>query len=492
MRYWSVAAVCSSLMLMALAQSVTAQDKVKDEDATELVLTPRAIERPFLKHRLFPPEYALKDGNAATIILRMPWDQRPYMQQIYPKLDDYLNVSLDDPKLIANGTVSFDHFYEQLHRAAYRRTADWEYPLGEEPSVNILLPDVQDSRGFVVKGLSIWIRYQIATGNLDKAREGILVGLAVSRHYARTPFLVVQLVSSALNTIMFMRVEELVAHPECANMYWALTALPRPLLDIRPTVEFEERILDSTFIGHRVLDTDQFPEKLTLQGIDNLRLSRPAEDWEVLLKTVVKLYLTESQQPGLAGPDVQRKVLDNIIQHARIELPNMVEGGKERVSQMSDFEAGIRWFVAKHREFGQEITALMSLKPQQALPELLNLELRMKKFCESVGLESVYLIQNPYNIYIIAKRNDRRVDALRTVEAIRHFAARHDGRLPESLAEIDDPPVPDDPILEKPFDYKVDNGVATLTAEGIPAADRRDNGGRGVLGEIRYRIRLRE
>ena len=55
----------------------------------ELTLSPRAVERPLMKYRLLPAEYELRDGNAAPIILRLPWGQGPYMSTVFPTLRKY-------------------------------------------------------------------------------------------------------------------------------------------------------------------------------------------------------------------------------------------------------------------------------------------------------------------------------------------------------------------------------------------------------------------
>ena len=66
---------------------------------------------------------------------------------------------------------------------------------------------------------------------------------------------------------------------------------------------------------------------------------------------------------------------------------------------------------------------------------------------------------------------DRRVAALRTVEAVRLHAASHEGRMPASLDAVDVVPVPLDPMTEKPFQYESDGHTATIVREG-PAPSR--------------------
>jgi hypothetical protein len=52
-----------------------------------------------------------------------------------------------------------------------------------------------------------------------------------------------------------------------------------------------------------------------------------------------------------------------------------------------------------------------------------------------------------------ARRNNRRIAELRVIEALRLFAALHDRSLPETLSDIREVPIPDDPLTGKAFGY---------------------------------------
>ncbi|MBW8883648.1 MAG: hypothetical protein JF612_02490, partial [Planctomycetia bacterium] len=132
-----------------------------DPSPTELLVAPRAIEQPLLAHRLMPAEYELRDGNAAPIILRLAWEQTKYFTTVVPTFEEQLKLPLNDPKLIEAGPMLKPHFYEELRRAAHRRTAQWEYPLGEQNNLEIMLPDSQAARQIAGRGLSVWIRHQL-------------------------------------------------------------------------------------------------------------------------------------------------------------------------------------------------------------------------------------------------------------------------------------------------------------------------------------------
>ena len=133
-----------------------------------------------------------------------------------------------------------------MRRAAYTRDADWDYPFGEQPMITILLPDVQGMRNFAGRVMSLWIRIQIAKGNLKAAEEGLLIQMACARHVSRTPFIVCHLVGNAIAEIGFEQFEDLIQHPNSENYYYALSMLPITLGDYKTTVEVDTSIVRSS------------------------------------------------------------------------------------------------------------------------------------------------------------------------------------------------------------------------------------------------------
>jgi hypothetical protein len=75
---------------------------------------------------------------------------------------------------------------------------------------------------------------------------------------------------------------------------------------------------------------------------------------------------------------------------------------------------------------------------------------------------------------LIQKRFGNNLDVLQCVEAIRHYAATHDGRLPEKLSDITDLELPKDVFTDKPFEYRrTDKGAVVNSSmpEGGDAVD---------------------
>ena len=53
------------------------------------------------------------------------------------------------------------------------------------------------------------------------------------------------LVGIAIARRLIDRVDELIAQPGAPNLYWALTALPRPLIGLRDQMELEQVVLEN-------------------------------------------------------------------------------------------------------------------------------------------------------------------------------------------------------------------------------------------------------
>jgi hypothetical protein len=82
-------------------------------------------------------------------------------------------------------------------------------------------------------------------------------------------------------------------------------------------------------------------------------------------------------------------------------------------------------------------------------------------------------------------RLEQRIALLRHVEALRLVAADHDGRLPETLAQVA-VPLPPDPFSGKPFVYKVEAATAHLC--GSPPRGEEQN----PCFNARYEVTMRK
>jgi hypothetical protein len=92
---------------------------------------------------------------------------------------------------------------------------------------------------------------------------------------------------------------------------------------------------------------------------------------------------------------------------------------------------------------------------------------RPYKRSKDTGLLADLLVPALSKVHRAQGRLEQRIALLRHVEALRLYAADHDGKLPESLAEVA-VPLPTDPFTGKPFHYKVEGATAHL--RGSPPA----------------------
>jgi hypothetical protein len=105
----------------------------------------------------------------------------------------------------------------------------------------------------------------------------------------------------------------------------------------------------------------------------------------------------------------------------------------------------------------------------QGRPRLARLEqqLREKRRDVGGGILARQLVPSLQNVFKAQARMQRRVALLRTIEALRLHAAAHEGRLPETLEDVREVPLPIDPMTGKAFHYhRQAEGRATL--EGPP------------------------
>lgn len=455
----------------------------------ELVVEPRAIETPILKYRLFPNESEIKPGNATPILLRLPWEQTPFMSNVYPTLYEWETRPLDAPEWKTSGGVLPDTFYGEMKRAAYRREASWEYPLGETASpYMILLPDVQGLRGFLGAGLSARIRYHVSRGELDQAREGILVGLANGRHLSQTPFYICQLVALAIHRTMIDRTAEMISATSSPNLYWALSSLPDTLVNFDRAARLESEIFVMTFPAAKELDrprdegewrrmAHQLFEMLVELGAIP-RVDRPQEGESLVGR------LLETLAPA------DKVILAGLIARARADLPKLLNVTEDEVKRMSDDEVGVRWYTNLRLAMDQRAAAVHLLRPREAWPELKKLKAETAAMREATGASGLDMVE-PISIYLSTWSLKRRIAALRIIEAVRDHLAHHEGQCPATLEEIDTVPIPLDPLTELPFEWRVDGPVATLKAPPLPADVVEPATAMATQHHLEYRLRLK-
>src|SRR5262249_22050723 len=90
-------------------------------------------------------------------------------------------------------------------------------------------------------------RYQIAEGQWEAAVQTLQTGFTLARHLGEGPTFIHGLVGAAVGQLLCAQVEEFVQQPGAPNLYWALTLLPRPLINPENALAEEATMLERTF-----------------------------------------------------------------------------------------------------------------------------------------------------------------------------------------------------------------------------------------------------
>ncbi len=439
---WTFAALA---LCLPPGQARGEEAKAPQDEAllVKIVLHPAPEPRPALKFRLMPETIDLKPGNAAVmynkVFLHLNQGRRD--NKTSEQIADWLDVPLDKlPRDEVRKTLAaFDSDLDALDLAARRDHCDWQLPLTERDPITLLLPEVQEARQ-AGRLLAAKARLEIAEGRLDDAIRTLQTGFALGRHVAEGPTLVSGLVGMAICAQMCDQVQTLVEQPGAPNLYWALTWVPRPYVDLRRAIETEAHFIDLAL-----------PE---LRDVDNPRRS-PAE-WQALLDRLAEKMQGwgEGPRPGwqarlaftalaLKGYPTAR---DGLVREGRT---------REQVEAMPVPQVVAVYTMHTYAYYRDELFKWFAVPYPQAAAGIERAErlLAEARSREIVPLASV-LLPAVGRVQASSARTDRRIAALRVIEALRMHAAAHDGRLPERMEDLTQVPVPLDPMTGQAFSYK--------------------------------------
>jgi hypothetical protein len=447
----------------AVPASAQIFERAEDEDRTmiyRITLHSQSPEPPVMRYQLLPSWKETRDANAAPqyhraiLIISQTMSQVTEKQELWEQLDSWRTMPLDQlpQEEVQRKVGMFSNALQEVHFGARRRYCRWDLPIEEQRQdlFAILLPEIQEMRS-IARILAVRIRLQLARGNLDEAMTDLQTGYAMARHVGQDNFLVSSLVGLAVASVMHEQLLTALSLESAPNLYWSLTRLPNPLIDIHGSLEVE---WDSVFIV--------LPELL------EARIETYPEDvWNERLHSVserMRPYLQQGDSiQRVLGPvklfshlDIIRNVLVERMGYARDDVEAMPASRAillysglafERLRDDSyraarlPYHQAVRFYQADQEQREQ---AQPSIDPLR-LGEMFSPAAQALHRSMTVG--------------------QRFIELLRAVEAIRDFAQSHD-RLPESLEEIEALPVPINPVSGEPFVYRLhDDQPSRFTLE---------------------------
>jgi hypothetical protein len=478
LRPWS-----ALIFTLLLAPLLRAEDKPASPWAIDrsLTVSPQAAPVPTLKYRLLPLSSEAKEGNAAPIYLRLAHEQSDASRKYLTETPQTWNqLPVDQVPLEQARKFLQDHHYmlRQLELGARRRSIDWNYTLEEPNPIGLLLPDVQWMRSCEPM-LMLQVRVALAEKDFPAAAHHLETGFAFSRHVADGPTLIHKLVGLGLAMQLAGGVADFVERPDAPNLYWACTTLPRPLIDLRGPLEWEYRMLEM-----------QFPE------FADLDRERSAEQWDAALRRMRTELRGLVLEPGEGG---KRKLPDWLPKDCAPEDPaakspdlpaarQFVARTKglsaDKVGAMPPAQVLLLYIAGVYREDRDDWYCSAYLPYPQAHPMMGAAIKRLREAPVSEAHVPARTLLPGLDRALGAQvRVERNFAALRIIEALRIFAAAHDGKLPNKLSEVTEVPLPDDPATGRPFEYAREGDTATLASPGDSLP---------VPGGIRYRVTIRK
>jgi hypothetical protein len=414
---------------------------------------PVAVADPPLRYELLPSLVNQHPGNAAyeyaEVAGRLPPTDAAN-EDFWSKEDQQLTA---DPGAfsasVAAGLVDRVPI-AALDAAARCERADWENGFREH-GLETLLPQVNPLRTLADLN-AIRTRAAVARGDWAGAQRGLQTGFAMARHVGGRPSLIQALVATGMERLVMDRgVEAWLARSAAPNLYWPLSALPPSFVDLYAVAEVERAALRYT---------DQPWVALALD--DQL----PPGEWARVTAAMAQ-YTSVGTRP-LDPIAERRRLLATLDGRARDQLRSAGRPAAD-VAAMSVDEAVGRYLLWQSTAAGEDIYKAWTLPfPQAGGP----LERAAAAFPQDVNHPLASAL-SPWHARYSLARTDEQLAALRVIEALRDYAARHGGRPPSSLGDIADLPIPPDPVTGRPFDYHADGATATLDLPVPPGVGRR-------------------
>lgn len=443
-------------LLAAALLFALAPDAWADEPAVRLAVSPMAAPQPALKYLLLPEVAELKAGNPVQWYVRCFMEQRNffYSKEAVAQRSRYRSMQLAElpaQELRGYGGSALN----QADWGARLDTPDWQViDRVQAEGTDLRLPEV-DAMRLLGTGLQVRFRGEVARRDFDAAVGTAKTMFALARHLGEHPTTAANRTGLAIAQMALDTLEEMVQQPGCPNLYWALTDLPCPLVEIRKGVQ-GDRVLAAAEL--RPLRDDA---PMTAEQIEELvgRLSgrlgyareqagRPPRSFRAALKARVE------NMPQLG--DIRGRLLAGVKAESTLD--------KLSAFQIVAFPAEQVILLDEKREYElrrDEEAKLLALPVWQA--DALSGTARGGLFAE--------FLPRVADARREQARVEQRVSLLRCVEALRLHAADHGGTLPATLADVS-VPLPTDPFTGKPFEYRL-NGVTAHLRGAAPKGEEK-------------------
>jgi hypothetical protein len=445
---------------------------------TRLTLRPAAAPSPGLRYRLLPDLREQKPGDAAAgpykravpLLRKLPGD-------VSEQLEQWQETPLGElPREEVRRTLAdYREALRLVEQGARCEHCDWGIAERiRREGINVLLPELQPMRQGA-RLLAMRARLEMAEGRFDDAARTLRTGLSLARQMGEAPTLINALVGFAIAMVMAKQVDQFVQCDGAPNLYWPLTDLPRPFIDLRVPLQGERLFAYGSFPGLSAAAGDLNAGPLSpkqvqggvkmlfgILGRQDTQANRVALALAIRAKhEVAKRVLVAQGRPRALVekmPHVQVALLHALVQYDRL-LDEVVKW-----QSFPYWEVQVGLARARRQVIEARTQALLPTGDTPVIPV------------------AALLVPAADKVFASRTRLDRKVAALRCVEAVRLYAAHHGGKLPPTLRAIKEVPIPVDPITGKDFAYRAAGGRATLS--GPPPAGQKPDPSNSLSYEL--------
>ncbi len=468
--------VCyGAILLLALPLAAAAADAPNEVTIIKLSVEAKAAPKPALKYWLLPELKDMQQGNP------VPAYYKCFMEQTHLYFEK--KASEDRQKWSTCPLADLPKETEwyggsstkQADYAARLDACDWQIltKLKTEGG-NMLLPEVQQLRSLAAV-LKVRYRGQIKAGKFDEAIKTHQTMFALARHLGEHPAFIGNLTGIAIATIAISPMEEMIQRPGCPNLFWAITQLPSPLVDVRKGMR-SSRLFVFAELGQSCDPSRVWSE-------DDLR---KVGDWA---RQHITLTDGTAKDKKETRATVEKWVLDRLKDEKWLSdtRQNLIAAGlpEAKVMKYPREQVMFQNLLTKFEAARDDVNKLFAFPYWQAEPGSLQLEKPGPAPTEEDTIVKTQLVFGP--LYMRDRAClDQRIAMLQIVEALRLHAAENDSKLPADLRDIK-LPLPVDPITGKLFVYKLEDATAILQSTPPKAQEPR-----AKFNAIRYEVTIRK
>jgi len=344
--------------------------------------------------------------------------------------------------------------YQLLEKASRMRVADWSYSM-EYKGLATSLEHLMNTRGLAryLHGKADW---EIRNGRYEDAVKTLRIGIALGNHVAKAnfPTLVGNLIGIAIQGIMQEQIMALGSQPDAPNLYPALTQI------ILPGDAFQYAMQGEQFWP--------FPTPNAMPIFENIDKAS-AEECRERLETVAATYLQWQTNQWETIPKDKSKIAAAMTVVCTLCYPQardrlLAQGIKaEEIEKLSVYQIVAPFLLQEIKAAYDRLLVAATFPPGSSHTAIVSEEQFLDKTQSPVDTYLMLLTPSLDAAKRAFTRQQQTYELLKIIEAIRYYAAVHDGRLPESLGAIKEIPVATvDPMTGKRFGYKVEGRTAIL------------------------------